>query len=169
MLQNVIYHHMLQNVIYHHMLQNVIYHHMLQNVIYSRMTSHFIQQGKTLCKLKKMRQLSDLSLRLSLAGQNIENVTKHHLLGLIVDNKFRWQALIEHLCKSMSQNNNNNKNTTCFSFLSCNVSSTSTPEKIPQRAHKTSHRLCVSSVGWLWRITSKIELPTSKGRQMNPS
>ena len=33
--------------------------------------------------------LSDLSLRLSLDGQNVENLTKHRLLGLTVDNKFR--------------------------------------------------------------------------------
>jgi len=33
-----------------------------------------------------------LSLKLSLDGQNIENVTEHRLLGLIVDNKFVWQA-----------------------------------------------------------------------------
>ena len=37
------------------------------------------------------RQLSDLSLRLSLDGQNIENVTDPRLLGLIVDYKFRSQ------------------------------------------------------------------------------
>ena len=49
-----------------------------------------------------MPQLSDLLLRLSLDGQNIENVTEHRLLGLIVDNNFRWQAQIEHICKSMS-------------------------------------------------------------------
>ena len=36
-------------------------------------------------------------------GQNIANVTEHRLLGLIVDNKFRWQAQIEHVCKSMSK------------------------------------------------------------------
>ena len=41
---------------------------------------------------RQKHQLSDLSLRLSLDGQNIENVTEHRLLGLIVDNKFRWQA-----------------------------------------------------------------------------
>ena len=40
-------------------------------------------------------QLSDLSLRLSLDGQNIENVIEHRLLGLTVDKKFRWQAQIE--------------------------------------------------------------------------
>ena len=44
-------------------------------------------------------QLSDLSMRLSLGGQNIENVTEHHILGLIVDNKFQWQAQIKHICK----------------------------------------------------------------------
>ena len=43
-------------------------------------------------------QLSDLSLRLSV----IENVTEHRLLRLITDNKFRWQAQIEHISKSVS-------------------------------------------------------------------
>ena len=52
---------------------------------------------------RQKHQLSDLSLRLSLDGQNIENVVEHRLLGLIVDNKFRWQAQIEHICKSMSK------------------------------------------------------------------
>ena len=42
-------------------------------------------------------QLSDLSLKLSLDGQNVENVTEHRLLGLIVDSKFRWHAQIEHI------------------------------------------------------------------------
>ena len=41
---------------------------------------------------RQKHQLSDLSLRLSLDGQNIENVSEYRLLGLIVDNKFRWQA-----------------------------------------------------------------------------
>ena len=38
---------------------------------------------------RQKHQLSDLSLRLWMDGQNIENVTEHRLLGLIVDNKFR--------------------------------------------------------------------------------
>ena len=46
---------------------------------------------------RQKHQLSDLSLRLSSDGQNIENVTEHRLLGLIVDNKFRWQAQIEYI------------------------------------------------------------------------
>ena len=37
---------------------------------------------------REKHQLSDLSLRLSLGGQNIENVTEHRLLCLTVDNKF---------------------------------------------------------------------------------
>ena len=41
---------------------------------------------------RQKHQLSGLSLRLSLDDQNNENVTEHSLLGLIVDNKFRWQA-----------------------------------------------------------------------------
>ena len=52
---------------------------------------------------RQKHQLSDLSLTRSLDGQNIENVTEHRLLGLIVDNKFRWQAQIEHICKCMSK------------------------------------------------------------------
>ena len=43
-------------------------------------------------------------------------------------------------------------------------------ETLLQRSLKTSHsRLCVSSVGWLWRRTLKpIELPTSKGKLILP-
>ena len=37
---------------------------------------------------RQKHQFSGLSLRLSLNGQNIEKVTEHRLLGLIVDNKF---------------------------------------------------------------------------------
>ena len=50
---------------------------------------------------RQKHQLSDLSLRLSFDGQNIENVTEHRLQGLTVDNIFRWQAQIDHICKSM--------------------------------------------------------------------
>ena len=52
---------------------------------------------------RQKHQFSDLSLRLSLDGQNIENVTEHRLLGLTVDYKFRWQAHIEHICRRMSK------------------------------------------------------------------
>ena len=106
---------------------------------------------------RQKHQLSGLPLRLSLDGQNIENVTEHRLLGLIVDNKFRWQAQIEHIRKSLSKNSN------CFFFLNCNISSTSISETLLQRSHKTSHRLCVSSVGWLWRSALKNGTPNIEG------
>ena len=64
----------------------------------------FINPVKTKSMIITTRQkhlLSDFPLRLSFDDQNIENVTEHRLLGLIVDNKFRWQAQIEHICKSM--------------------------------------------------------------------
>ena len=41
---------------------------------------------------RQKHRLSDVSLRLSLDGQNTENVTEHRLLGLTVNNKFRWQT-----------------------------------------------------------------------------
>ena len=110
------------------MINLCIYHQILQNVTCLRMTAHCIQQEKALCKFNKRysisvwcntshmiinpvktksvvistqqkHQLSGLSLRPSPDGQNIENVTEHHPLGLIFDNKFRWQAQIKHICK----------------------------------------------------------------------
>ena len=93
---------------------------------------------------QQKRQLSDLLLRQSFDGQNIEIVTEHRQLGLIVDNKFRWQAQIEHI---IMQN--------CFFFLNCNISSNRYQKYLLQCSHKTSRGLCVSSVGWLWQSTLK--------------
>ena len=45
-----------------------------------------------LINTRQKHQLSDLSLRLSLDGQNIQNATEHHPLGLIADNKFWSQG-----------------------------------------------------------------------------
>ena len=52
---------------------------------------------KMVITTRQKHQLSDLSLRLSVDGQNIENITEHHLLGLMGDNKCRWQAQIDHI------------------------------------------------------------------------
>ena len=88
---------------------------------------------------RQKHQLSDLSLTLSLDGQNIENVTEHHLLGLTVDKKFRWQAHIKHICKSMS------KKLFLLSQLQ-HIINIDAKKTLLQRSHKTSHRLYVSSV-----------------------
>ena len=99
--------------IYHQILQNVICSQMIQHFIqqekasckFKRRYSFYLDRISVWCNVnhmlinsvktnsmiittRQMHQLSDLSLRLSLDGQNIENVTEHRLLGLIVDNKF---------------------------------------------------------------------------------
>ena len=68
-----------------------------------------------------------MSLTLSLDGQNTENVTEHRPLGLIADNKFRWQAHIEHISKSMSKKQTNKKRKK-QQQQDCHISSTSIPE-----------------------------------------
>ena len=64
------------------------------------------------------------------------------------------------------------KHVNLFSSFSTTTYQHRHQKNLLQRSHKTSHRLCVSCVGCLRRSTTKknlIELPTSKGRQINPS
>ena len=130
---------------------------------FNHMLINLVKTKSTIITTRQKHQLSDLSLRLSLDGQNIENVTGHRLLGLIVDNKFRWQAHTAHICKSMSKK-------TVSSFSVAIYHQHRYQKTLLQCSRKTSHRLCVCSVGWLWRSTlKKTELPTSKGMQINPS
>ena len=53
----------------------------------------------TVITTRQRHQLSDFSLRLSMDGQDTDNVSEHCLLGLVVDNQFPWQADIEHMQK----------------------------------------------------------------------
>ena len=53
-----------------------------------------VKTKSTLINTREKHQLSDLSLRLSLDGQNIQNTTEHQPLGLIAGNKCRWPAKI---------------------------------------------------------------------------
>ena len=98
--------------IYHQILQNAICSQMTQHFIQQEKASCKFKRGYSFvlivwCNVNHMlinpvktkamiittrqkQQLSDLSSRLSMDGQNIENVTEHRLLGLNVDNKFRW-------------------------------------------------------------------------------
>ena len=97
---------------------------------------------------RQKHQFSDLSLRLSLDGQNIENVNEHRLLGLIVDNKFRWQAHIEHIYAKSCQK-------TVSTFSTVTYHQHQYQKTLLQWSHKTPHRLCISSEGWLWRSILK--------------
>ena len=96
---------------------------------------------------RQKHQLSDLSLRLSLDGQNIENVTEHRLLGLIVANP-DWKHMRKHVKKTKQQK-------TVSSFSAATYHQHRYQKTLLQRSHNTSHRLCVSNVGWLWRSTLK--------------
>ena len=122
---------------------------------------------------RQKHQLSDLSLRLSLDGQNIENVTEHRLLGLIVDNKFRWEAQIQHIRKSMS------KKQQLFLLSQLQHIINIDTRKLFYNAHIKPY-IDYESVVWDGFVEVELkqkqtnkqtntELPTSKGRQINPS
>ena len=65
----------------------------------SHMLINHVKTKSMVITTQQKRQHSELPLRLLLGGQN----TEHRLLGLTVNNKFRWQALIEHISKSMTK------------------------------------------------------------------
>ena len=48
-------------------------------------------------------QLSPLPLDLLLDGVNIEQVTEHRHLGIISDNKLRWDSHTDSMCKAISK------------------------------------------------------------------
>ena len=76
-------------------------------------------------------QFSGLSLRLSLDGQNIEQIPMA-------------SPDRTHICKNMSKY--------FFStFSTVTYHQHQYQKTLLQRSHKTSHRLCISSEGWLWR------------------
>ena len=105
---------------------------------------------------RQMHQLSDLPLRLLVDGQNIENLTEHRLLGLIVDDRFRWQAQIEHIIMQKHVNKTNKL------FL------------LSQLQHIINiDTIDYASVVWEGcgevHLKKREELPTSDGRRINPS
>ena len=65
----------------------------------SHMLINHVKTKSMVITTQQKRQHSELPWRLLLGSQN----TEHRLLGLIVNNKFRWQALIEHISKSMTK------------------------------------------------------------------
>ena len=95
---------------------------------------------------RQRHHFSDLSLRLSVDGQNIDTVTKHRLLGLTVDKKFRWQVPDRTHAKHVIF---------IFIFSAATCYKQRYQKNLLQRSHKILHRSCISSVGWLWRSTFK--------------
>ena len=110
---------------------------------------------------RQRHQLSDLSLRLSLDGQSIVQVTQHRLLGLIVDDKLRWQAQVGRVCKTISKN--------IFLLSQLQHSINIDTRKIFYNAHIQTHIVYASIV---WDGCDEVhlknpELSTSEGREAN--
>ena len=62
---------------------------------------------KTECMVictRQKRQLSPLLLNLSMADTTIKQVSKHRLLGVIIDQNLTWQDHISHIGKTISKN-----------------------------------------------------------------
>ena len=52
---------------------------------------------------RRKHQMSPLPLDLVLNGANIDQVSEHRLLGIIIQNKFRWDSHINNVCKTVSR------------------------------------------------------------------
>ena len=53
---------------------------------------------------RQKHQRAPLLLNLKINNENIECVSEHKLLGIIVDNELRWQPHVDYLCKRVSKN-----------------------------------------------------------------
>ena len=52
---------------------------------------------------RQKHQLSPLPLDLVINGAKIDQVSEHRLLGITIDNKFRWDSHINNVCKKKNQ------------------------------------------------------------------
>ena len=52
---------------------------------------------------RQKNQLLPLSLDMLLHGVKVEQVAEHRLLGIIIDNKLRWDTHTDTLCKTLSK------------------------------------------------------------------
>ena len=66
-----------------------------------------ISPAKTKCMLittRQKHQNKPQSLQLTLGSDSIEQISKHRILGVIVDEKLSWEPHIDKLCKTLSRN-----------------------------------------------------------------
>ena len=52
---------------------------------------------------RQKHQLSPLPLDLVLNGEKIDQMSEHHLLGIIIDNKLRWDSHTNKMCKTVTR------------------------------------------------------------------
>ena len=82
----------------------------------NHMLNNPVKSKSRVITTRQKRQLSDLSLRLSLDGQNIENITeKKHT-------RSRCRQQIPMVSTDRVHMQKHVKNNNCFSFLNCNIS-----------------------------------------------
>ena len=108
---------------------------------------------------RQKHQLLPLSLDLLLHGVKIEQVVEHRLLGIIIDNKLRWDTHTDTLCKTLS------KRVFLLSKLKYIVDTDTL--KLFFNAHIKSH-IYYASVVWD-ALKKTIKFSTKKSRKANPS
>jgi hypothetical protein len=109
-----------------------------------------IHPQKTKCMVltsRQKHQRKPLTLSLILGENRVEQVSEHRVLGVIIDNEFKWQSHIEKLCKRLA------KNLFLLGQLRHYVDSASL--KIFFQAHLLSH---VNYVSTVWSSASEVHL-----------
>ena len=64
-------------------------------------------EKKTKCMViatRQKHQRSPLRLRLDINSKTVVQVKEHRVLGITIDNEFRWQSHVSNICKTVSKN-----------------------------------------------------------------
>jgi len=75
--------------------------------MWCRSNAMVINPSKTKCMLlttRQKKQRNPLRLQLDLSENAIEQVSEHRVLGIIIDDTFRWESHLNHTCKVISRN-----------------------------------------------------------------
>ena len=70
----------------------------------NRMILHPLKSKSMVIATRQKHQLTPLKLELSLQSLPIEQVTKHKVLGVVLDQNLSWDDHINQLCKKLSKN-----------------------------------------------------------------
>jgi hypothetical protein len=70
----------------------------------NRMVLNPSKSKSMLITTRQKHQLQPLSLNLSVDGNTLKQVSSHKLLGVVIDDKLRWDAHVDHLCRQLGRN-----------------------------------------------------------------
>ena len=147
------------------MIYFCIYHQIMQNVICSRMTQHFIQQEKSVVQIQK-------TLQLCLDRISVWCNTNHMLINPVKTKSMVITTRQKHqLSDSTLRLSLDGQNIELFLLSQLQHIINIYSRKIFYNAHTKSH---IDYASVVWERCGevhfkKIELPTSKGWQINPS